>query len=432
MKKLFQGFKADMSFKAAGPGRRLNEQQSDHLDSVSKEQKRPSKPPLENAQIAAATAAMARLESLQGKVKPLSKNAIGIHVAKNLEAHQEMTFVPSCKNIAAPEKESTSACNVLFRCPLTGEILRREEKASHMRKYIEMLSHTDPISASVMKLYTLNKDQEQVKMGVETMTKYLNNIIGNPNEEKYRAIRLSNKVFQEKINFLEGSLEFFEAVGFEKKTLPLPGQDVRDEFYVLSSESAKNLNDLERYRDSLLGGKPIRATLERQPRIFAPSLQATRFSLTDDFYNLTVEEIKQEHQLRKKKLEQESLLQTKAMRERDEKIIIKKYKYTVLRVRFPDGYLLQGTFYAQEWLSTLFDFVCQHLQNNWLPYDLSGPCGMKLENKQITFHDCGLVPSALLTFSWDAAVLADVEAAEGHKTESALKQELISSADTLN
>lgn len=87
------------------------------------------------------------------------------------------------------------------------------------------------------------------------------------------------------------------AVGFEKKTLPLPEQDMQHEFYVLSNEAAENLNDLQSYRDSLLNGEPIKATLERQPRIFAPSLQATRFSLTDDFYNLTIDEIKQEQQL---------------------------------------------------------------------------------------------------------------------------------------
>ncbi|XP_073450896.1 UBX domain-containing protein 6 isoform X1 [Aquarana catesbeiana] len=431
MKKLFQGVKTDMKFKAAGPGHRLNEQRRDNPEVVSKEQPRSPKPPPEEAQIAAASAAMTRLKSMQGKGQSQSKNANQIHVTKPLESHQEVNIIPECKNMFAPEKEST-VCNILFRCPLTGEILRKEEKESHMRKSIELLSHTDPITASIMKIYTLNKDQAKVKLGIETITKYLDNIIASPNEEKYRTIRFSNKVFQERIKILEGSLEFFGAVGFEKMMLPLPGQDVQDEFYVLSSEAVKSLNNLQRYRDSLLNGQPIRATLERQPRIFAPSLQATQFSLTDDFYNLTVEEIKQEHQLRKGKLERESLLRTKAMREREEKIIIKKYKYTVLRVRFPDGYLLQGTFYAQEWLSSLFDFVCQHLQKNWLPYDLLGPCGQKLENKQVTFYDCDLVPSALLTFSWDPEVLADVEAAEGHKTESFLKQELVSSAETLH
>ncbi|XP_018417704.1 PREDICTED: UBX domain-containing protein 6-like [Nanorana parkeri] len=321
-------------------------------DIVSKEQPRPPRPSPKEAQIAAASAAMARVESMQEKGRSQSKNVDKIHANEHLP---------------------------------------------------QLL-----------------------------LLRYLNNIIENPNEEKYCAVRISNKIFQEKINCLEGSLEFFEAVGFEKKTLPLPGQDVEDEFYVLSSEALKNLNDLQGYRDSLLSGKPIRATLERQPRIFAPSLQATRFSLTDDFYNLTVQEIKQQHQLRKEKLEQESVLQTKAMRGREEKLKMKKYKYTVLRVRFPDGYLLQGTFHAQEWLSTLFDFVCQHLQNNWLPYDLLGPCGQKLENKQITFLDCGLVPSALLTFCWDVDVLADVEATTGHKAKSALKEELISIAEILD
>ncbi|XP_077331899.1 UBX domain-containing protein 6 isoform X2 [Lithobates pipiens] len=342
MKKLFQGVKTDMKFKAAGPGHRLNEQRRDNPEVASKEEPRSPKPPPEEAQIAAASAAMTRLKSTQGKGQSQSKNAIQKHVTKSLESHQEVNIIPECKSMSAPEKEST-VCNILFRCPVTGEILRKEEKESHIRKSIELLSHTDPITASIMKMYTLDKDQAKVKVGVETITKYLDNIIASPNEEKYRTIRFSNKVFQEKIQILEGSLEFFEAVGFEKMMLPLPGQDVQEEFYVLSSEAVKSLNNLQRYRDSLLNGQPIRATLERQPRIFAPSLQAAQFSLTDDFYNLTVEEIKQEHQLRKGKLDRESLLRTKAMREREEKIIIKKYKYTVLRVRFPDGYLLQGS-----------------------------------------------------------------------------------------
>ncbi|XP_018431476.1 PREDICTED: UBX domain-containing protein 6-like [Nanorana parkeri] len=82
-----------------------------------------------------------------------------------------MNIIPSCKNMSAPEKESTSMCNVLYRCPLTGEIVRKEEEKSHIRKAIEMLSHTDLISASIMKIYTLNKDQVKVKVGVETITK---------------------------------------------------------------------------------------------------------------------------------------------------------------------------------------------------------------------------------------------------------------------
>lgn len=35
------------------------------------------------------------------------------------------------------------------------------------------------------------------------------------------------------------------------------------------------------------------------------------------------------------------MLRTKAMREKDEMREFRKYRYTVLRIRFPDGILLQ-------------------------------------------------------------------------------------------
>ncbi|XP_075060838.1 UBX domain-containing protein 6 [Mixophyes fleayi] len=431
MKKLFEGIKSDIKFKSAGRGHKLNEERSVNPDIAAKEQPKPRKPPSEEAQIAAASAAMARLESMQGKGKGRAKDTVWTPTKRELEVNQEVNIIPSCKNTSATGKESSSVCKIMFRCPLTGELLQKEGRESHIRKSIDMLSTTDSISASIMKIHTFNKDRDKVRLGVETMAKYFSNIIGNPDEEKYRTIRLSNKVFREKISSLEGAHEFLEAVGFQKKTLPLAGQEVQDEFYVLGSEALKSLDDLQRYQDCLLSGEPIRATLDRQSRVFAPSVQAAKFDLPDDFYNLTAEEIKREQQLRKEKLERGAILRTKAMREREEQREVKKYKYTVLRIRFPDGYLLQGIFYTWEKLSVLFDFVHQQLQNDWLPYELIAPCGQKLENEQVAFSDCGLVPSALLTFRWDAAILADVEAAEGHKAESGLKQELLSHAESL-
>ncbi|XP_068089936.1 UBX domain-containing protein 6 isoform X2 [Hyperolius riggenbachi] len=297
--------------------------------------------PPNEAYIAAGAAAVARLETGHRKVKTQAKGTIQLQGAKQREGDREVNILSSCKNMDASGKEFTTVCNVLFKCPLTGKLLRKDEKDIHIRKAIEMMSYTNPVSASIMKIYTFNKDQEMVKLGVETVTKYLNNIIDNPNEEKYHTIKISNKVFQEKIKCLEGSLDFFEAVGFEKKTLPLPGQDIQDEFFVLSFKAEKKLDDLLRYRDLLTSGTAVRATLERQPRVFAPSLQAAKFDLPDDFYNLTVEEIKREQQLRKEKLERESVLRTKAMRQREEQREMKKYRYTVLRTRFPDGYILQ-------------------------------------------------------------------------------------------
>ncbi|KAB0396895.1 hypothetical protein E2I00_009810, partial [Balaenoptera physalus] len=239
---------------------------------------------------------------------------------------------------------------VYFTCPLTGAILRKDQRDACIREAI--LSHfsTDPVAASIMKIHT-----------------YLDNIHLHPEEEKYRKIKLQNKVFQERINCLEGTHEFFEAIGFQKS--------------------------LEQHKEQLLRAEPMRATLARQRRVFRPSPLASQFDLPADFFNLTAEELKREQRLRSEAVERLSVLRTKAMREREEQREMRKYTYTLLRVRFPDGCLLQG--------------AC---------------CVLAMLPR---------VPSALLTFSWDAAVLADIRAAGTQPDSSVLKPELLSAIKKL-
>lgn len=45
---------------------------------------------------------------------------------------------------------------------------------------------------------------------------------------------------------------------------------------------------------------------------------------------------------RSTEVDRNSQLRTRAMRERDEKNTIRIYRFTLLRVKFPDGYVLQG------------------------------------------------------------------------------------------
>uniref|UniRef100_A0A8D1RZY9 PUB domain-containing protein n=1 Tax=Sus scrofa TaxID=9823 RepID=A0A8D1RZY9_PIG len=238
---------------------------------------------------------------------------------------------------------------VYFICPLTGAILRKDQRDARIREAI--LSHfsTDPVAASIMKIHTFNKDRDRVKLGVDTIAKYLDNIHLHPEEEKYRKIKLQNKVFQERINCLEGTHEFFEAIGFQKALLPVPDQEGPEEFYVLSEAALAQLQSLERHKEQLLHAEPVRATLARQCRVFRPSPLASQFDLPMDFFNLTAEEIKREQRLRSEAVERLSVLRTKAMREREEQREMRKYTYTLLRVRFPDGCLLQGACWALPW-----------------------------------------------------------------------------------
>ncbi|KAM4807587.1 UBX domain-containing protein 6 isoform 2-T2 [Rhinophrynus dorsalis] len=388
--------------------------------------------PTSEAQVAAATAALARMESFQGRGRRQSKDTISTQVKKDLAADQDKEeYKAHQQSATATEKKPSLVCDILFRCPLTGDLLRKEEREKHLTDIIQKLSLTDPVHAAILKIHSLNKDGEKVKLAVETMAKYLNNIISHPDEEKYYKIKLSNKVFQERIGGLAGTHEFFEAVGFEK-ILPVPGQDVQDEFFILTNKAVERLDALQRHCDALLSAEPLILTLERQLRIFTPSSQAAYFDIPDDFYKLTVEEIKLEQKQRIEAVERNSVLRTKAMRKKEEQREIKEYQYTVLRIRLPDGYILQGMFYAWESVSGLFEFVTEQLQNDWLPYELLGPGGHILNDEQATFKECGLVPSSLITFCWDAAVIADVEAAGQQGIECVLKQELLSRVETLH
>uniref|UniRef100_A0ABM5EM67 UBX domain-containing protein 6 isoform X3 n=1 Tax=Pogona vitticeps TaxID=103695 RepID=A0ABM5EM67_9SAUR len=440
MKKFFQDIKADIQFRTAGPGQKLSESPR---ESAPKEKPKPGpsksrQGPTNEAQMAAA-AALARLEQ-KPKARPLSsQDAIRNQVKKELMAEA----AASDKGASVEQKSPTagaeedpsllSVSGVYFTCPLTGVIVRKDQRDKQIKEAILQHAARDPVAASIMEIHTFNRDREKVKLGVETIAKYLDNIHLHPEEEKYQKIKLQNKVFQERIHCLEGADKFFEAVGFEKATLSVPGQEgTTEDFYVLKDAALEKLDTLKEQKEKLLKGEPVRARLDRQLSIFKPSPQASRFELPSDFFNLTAEELKREQRLRTEAVEKASMLRTKAMREKEEQRELRKYNYTLLRVRFPDGYILQGTFYAREPVSALFQFVRETLQNDWLPFELLAPGGHKLADEEVALNECGLVPSALLTFVWDAEVMADIKASGGKHAGSVLKPDLLLSVRILS
>ncbi|XP_053435576.1 UBX domain-containing protein 6 isoform X1 [Nycticebus coucang] len=442
MKKFFQEIKADIKFKSAGPGQKLTESAGEKAP-----REKPNQPtlrqtrqgPTDEAQMAAA-AALARLEQKQPRARgPTSQDSIRNQVQKELRAEATVSGNPEVlgTNVVPESKEEGSTQlavpGVYFTCPLTGATLRKDQRDARIREAI--LSHfaTDPVAASIMKIHTFNKDRDRVKLGVDTIAKYLDNIHLHPEEEKYQKIKLQNKVFQERINCLEGAHEFFEAIGFQKVMLPVPDKEGPEEFYVLSEAVLAQPQSLEKHREQLLAAEPVRATLNRQRRVFRPSPLASQFDLSADFFNLTTEEIKREQRLRSDAVERLSVLRTKAMREKEEQRELRKYTYALLRVRLPDGCLLQGTFYARERMAAVYGFVREALQSDWLPFELLASGGQKLsEDENLALNECGLVPSALLTFSWDAAVLEDVKAAGAQPDSSILKSELLSAIEKLS
>uniref|UniRef100_A0A8C2XG09 UBX domain-containing protein 6 n=1 Tax=Cyclopterus lumpus TaxID=8103 RepID=A0A8C2XG09_CYCLU len=325
-----------------------------------------------------------------------------------------------------------SVSGVYFTCPLTGATLTKSEREVHIKEAILMRFEEDAVEASVMMVHTFNKDREKVKAAVEIISKYIENICKNPTEEKYRKIKLSNKVYQEKVRCVEGSREFLEALSFTSIMLPVEGQEEDEEFLVLLEHSPDGLELMKESRDRLHRGEPVRAQLDRQPQAFRSSPNAQRFELPVEFYNLTAEELKKEQQQRSELVDKNAMLRTKVMREKEEQRERRKYNYTLLRIRLPDGSLLQGTFYAWDRLPVLFAFVRESLVDGWQPFELIAPGSQKLkETEEVALAECNLVPAALLTFAWDAAVQADVAAA-GATNPALLKPELLETIRTLS
>lgn len=104
----------------------------------------------------------------------------------------------------------------------------------------------------------------------------------------------------------------------------------------------------------------------------------------------SLEELKREQQQRKEAVERLGMLQTKEMRARAAQKELRKYKYVLIRVRMPDGFILQvvssihlsnwghelqGTFRAMDRLSTVKEFIVESLREEWMLFTLLSATG---------------------------------------------------------
>ncbi|KAG8318188.1 UBX domain-containing protein 6 [Homalodisca vitripennis] len=93
--------------------------------------------------------------------------------------------------------------------------------------------------------------------------------------------------------------------------------------------------------DALHSAEPIGLELDRNVQVLLPTQAAQKTELPPAFFTMTPDEVKREQQLRTERVESSLVLRTKAMREKEEQREMKKYRFALIRVRFPDGILLQ-------------------------------------------------------------------------------------------
>ncbi|CAH1784208.1 unnamed protein product [Owenia fusiformis] len=414
IKRFFEKKKLDVKFKKAGGGKKLTDE-SRQISPRPSNSAGGAKPMVQtDAQRAAAQAALARMEQpRQGTAKPSMRTHIRSEVEAEMKAREKSSSsaTPDLGPKEVIKDAAPMISSVKFKCPLVGDVvLPKAEMETYIEDFLMKQLVEEPTMASALMIHTLNKDKEKVRIGIETLCKYLDNIISHPGEEKYLKIRINNKAFQERVNSLKGVQEFLQAGGFEIKRLPGPGEDAPEEkFFIMNPERGMDTEALMNFKDLLFIAEPIRPQLDRDMKVFYPSQYANRIEVPPDFYAVSQEEIKREQQARTEAVEKLGMLRTKAMRERDEQRELRKYRYTLLRIRFPDDIILQGIFRALDKLQSVMEFIRENLENDWMPFMLNTSTGQKLTNEECNLAELGLAPAAVLNFTWDAAVLADVQ-----------------------
>lgn len=321
--------------------------------------------------------------------------------------------------------------DVLFKCPEIGPVvLPKMEMEAYIHEYLLGSLAEEPEMTSALMIHTLNKNKDKVKVGIDTLLKYIDNILVHPGEEKYSKIRVNNKAFQERVASLEGTHEFLQSARFNVTALPF--EDHEEQFYVMSTEDSKEEERLKNLKDVLLAAEPLRPQLDRALKVFHASGSASKFVIPDEFYNITPEELKKEQQRQTEAVEKLGMLRTKAMRERDEQRELRRYRYALLRVRFPNGIMLQGTFRTVEKLQAIYEFIRENLHEDWMPFQLITSTGQKLTEDAMTIAEAGLAPAAVVNFSWDPTVMAEIAAQKGKTQEgNYLKSDVIALIQSL-
>lgn len=152
---------------------------------------------------------------------------------------------------------------------LPGQRYTKEEIENRIEQTLLDQMESDPILALVTLLYTANhKQTEKLNKCKETMNKIADNILNNPGEEKYRKIRIENKVFNENVYALKYAQIVLANAGFETRRMPVKEDepDVVEDFYVF--DSSADLTKLEGLKSALALSEPVLPELDRDIKIF--------------------------------------------------------------------------------------------------------------------------------------------------------------------
>lgn len=463
LKQFLEKKKSAARFKRAGPGQQLGSSAarstssgagtSDSSRIRTTESGVVERKPLSSGSEKAAAAALARSNQKKQQADHTQRQLEWIRqqARKELEEEKAATTAAEASSSGtgsgahpADTSGNYTVPGVFYTCPFVGpEVLPRPEIEARLRDMLFDQLEDERAIASCLIIKTCNRNAEMSEAGVSVLCRYLDNIVQNPSDSKYRRIRCANRVYQQRVAPLCGADHFMRAVGFhivrEQPTVQDGGQarssgqdgdqagssgpdggqagssgqdggqagsSGQDGGELLDDSCVWQLDDdfdpeyLQTLRDALVDAEPIVPELDRNVRVLIPAQSTARVQLPPDFFNITVRDLQREEKQRRDLVDDLSMLQTKAMREKARARDTTQYRYCLIRIRFPDNFSLQGTFRCLERVSAVFAFVREHMANSEEQFSLLAPSGVKLSSHDSsTLIEAQLVPSIVLIWS---------------------------------
>ncbi|KAL8531905.1 hypothetical protein ACS0TY_008492 [Phlomoides rotata] len=348
-------------------------------------------------------------------------------VNPNVPAKSESGFDPFDSLITSGKRNPNGYSLKVFECPVCGAGYTSEEEVSaHVESCLSKAESVneggkEETDSAVNQLlncvdaYVFGKPSDGSR---EVLMRILRNVVKEPENVKFRKIRLGNQKIKEAIGDVSGGVELLECVGFELK------EEGGEMWLVMEEPSEEQLGLIKKVVILLepKKGKEVPSTapvkleepiepkqVDRQIRVFfsVPENVAAKIELPDSFYNLSAVELKREAESRRKKLEESKLLIPKSYREKQAKATKRQYAKTVIRVQFPDGVVLQAIFSPSESTGALYEFVSNALKDPSLEFELLHPVLIKRRviphypaagERAITLEEEDLVPKALIKF----------------------------------
>jgi tether containing UBX domain for GLUT4 len=126
--------------------------------------------------------------------------------------------------------------------------------------------------------------------------------------------------------------------------------------------------------------------------------------IPDSFFELTVNDVKKLYYEMKRDVElmNNKPLLTSELRDADEqqqrRTVLAQYKQVILRIQFPERYVLQGTFLPEETIGDVKKFIREHLKEPELEFHLFSTPPKHVLGDEINLIEAKCVPQAIIHF----------------------------------